>query len=255
MTDVRDGGMAVERTSDARPLVTIHEAAPSATALIAQAIEKGLGVEQLEKLMALHERMEDRQAARDFADAMARFQLECPPIHRNKTADIASNSGAKFAYKYAELDEIARTVNPILTKHGLSYTWNMVADATMLTATCILRHANGHSVESIFTLPHATSAGMSPQQKYAAAYTFAQRKSLSAVLGLTTTDDDPDAAQADPTTVTEDQALYLADLCAEVKALPSKFLAYLDVDSFANVLAVDYARAVALLMERKEKKA
>jgi hypothetical protein len=245
-------GLAV-RDDTPRALATVPDAgASSITALLQLAVEKGTPVAELSKLVDLHERMEARQAAKDFADAMARFQAECPSVKKASTAKIVTKGGASFDYTYAELDQIARTVNPILAKHGLSYTWDTTADEKMLTVVCTVRHNNGHTITSSFILPVESASAMSAQQKYGAAQTFAQRKSLSAVLGLTTTDDDTDAASANPERITEDQALELGDLIRESNTTPSRFFKYLGVNSVADIRAVDYAHAKTTLERKRD---
>lgn len=221
----------------------------SPAALIYIAMQTGQSPDALEKLVALQERMEKRQAEKDFIDALAQFRAACPPVKKNKTANIKTESGSSYSYVYAELDEIARVVDPILEKFGFSYTWNTTATEKSITVECILRHRAGHSTSSTFTVPVESRSGMSPQQKYGAASTFAQRRSLGNVLGLTTTDKDTDTAAVDPTKVSEDQATALADRVREVCKgdQEKRFLAYMGVDKVADVRANDYKKAMASL--------
>jgi uncharacterized protein YndB with AHSA1/START domain len=244
-------GLQVREHAPAALATTQDNGAGSITALLHLAVEKGTPVAELSKLVDLHERMEARQSTKDFADAMARFQAECPSIKKASTAKIVTNGGATFDYTYAELDEIARTVNPILAKHGLSYTWDTSADEKMLTVVCTVRHNNGHSITSSFVLPVESKSAMSAQQKYGAAQTFAQRKSLSAVLGITTTDDDTDGGATTTVKITEDQATELGDLMKETNTQPSRFLKYLKVASLTDLPASDYAHAKTTLERKK----
>ena len=68
----------------------------------------------LEKLVGLYERVEDRRAATEFTAAMLAFQSECPVVIHNRQASFATKAGGSFAYSYADLAEICRTVNPVL---------------------------------------------------------------------------------------------------------------------------------------------
>ena len=175
-------------------------AAPSMQRLFELAIEKG-GIETLERLVALHEKAEARQAAREYHAAMAAFQAECPPIRKTSTATVVTKSGGKYTYAYAELDEIARTVRPILHKHGLAYSWDseLSPDGALLTVVCTVSHANGHTAHATFKAPtEAVTGSMSPQQRHASALTYGRRQSLIALLGLSTADADDDAAPAEP---------------------------------------------------------
>jgi hypothetical protein len=178
------------------------------------AVEKG-GVDALERLAALHERMMDRDSAREFAAAMAAFQEECPPVRKTSTAKVVTKSGGSYSYAYAELDEIARTVRPILHRHGLSYSWDstLSESGAMLRCVCTVSHANGHKASATFEAPtEAVTQAMSPQQRHAAALTFARRQSLIQVLGLTTCDPDADGASEPEAKITPEQVLVLEAL-------------------------------------------
>lgn len=246
----RDHGAGSVRVPDARggaPMEIPTDLSPAA--LIYIAMQTGQSPEALEKLVALQERMEKRQAEKDFIDALAKFRAACPPIKKNKTAKITTESGGGYSYVYAELDEISRVVDPILESFGFSYAWNTTATEKSITVECVLRHRGGHSERSSFTVPVENRSGMSPQQKYGAASTFAQRRSLGNVLGLTTTDKDTDTAAADPTKVSDDQATALADRVAEVCKgdQEKRFLAYMGVEKVADIRAADYKKAMASL--------
>lgn len=235
--------------------VAVHQTAPGAIIeLVRLAVDKGLGVEALERLQVLHERVSDRQAALDFAEAFSRFQASCPPIPKSSAASITTKSGLKYGYKYAELDQIARTTRPHLEANGLSYLWDSVVEKNVLTCRCTLRHLNGHRETSSFSAPVDSAAGMSEQQKFAAALTYARRQSLVQVLGLTTTDDDNDAAADQVTRITEDQALYLNDLLTELDLDRAKFLAWAEVESVAQIAAANFTaceRAIRATAEQR----
>jgi hypothetical protein len=168
------------------------------SALVKLAVEKDLDVEKLEKLFALYERDQKRLAEQEFFKSLAEFQAVCPPI-RKSTEKAASRDGGP-SYNYAELDEIVRTVQPILHGLGFSYTWDMPKppENGLIECLCKLRHVKGHEVVARFVCPFASKAGMSEQQKYASALTYARRYSLIQVLGLSTTEKDTDGIYEEP---------------------------------------------------------
>lgn len=217
------------------------------------AIKKGLSVEGLEKLVDLHERMESRLAAQEFADALAAFQAECPPIAKTSKADIVTKAGTRYSYHYAGLDEIARTIRPLLHQHGLSYSWNSQTDGEVMTVTCVLRHRNGHSESSVFACPVATASGMNEQQKHAAALTYGRRQSLIAVLGLSTAE--PDTDTADPyAPISEEQVVRLEELFEGLRMSKAKFfrvLAMPEDSKLADVPVSLYPTAVNLLVMKR----
>lgn len=235
--------------------VIVHESAvgpPAIVELMRYAIERGVPVDTLERLQVMHERAADRAAATEFAAALARFQATCPPIPKRSTANIATRSGVPYHYRYAELDQIARIVGPLLHGQGLSFTWdNRLADGT-IHCVCTLRHVNGHQVTATFTCPTDSASAMSAQQKVGAALTFARRQALVQVLGLTTCDPDTDAANPEP--ITADQAADLDALIEEMGAGRTRVLKFAKVARVAEILARDYDRVVAAVRAYPEQR-
>lgn len=228
----------------------------SITQLLHKAVEQGTPVEALEKLVDLHERLAQREAAQEFYRALSAFKAECPRIGKSKTAEITTKGGGKYSYTFAPLDETTRVIDPILARHGLSYGFDSRVEAGMLTCTCTLRHINGHSVPSNFTLPTENASAMSPQQKIAAALTFAMRKSLESALGITPTEEDNDAAarEIDPTPITADQLDELEDLIEDGQVNRPRFLAFLQVEKLGELPAARYPEAKNALMQKRERR-
>jgi len=220
--------------------------------LFEQTLAQGAGsVEALGKLVDLHERMQRRSAELEFSRALVEFQATCPAIPRSSTANIATKSGGTFSYTYADLEQIVETIRPHLAAHGLSFTFDSVADGKALKCACTLRHANGHSITAGFALPTDSASAMSEQQKVGAALTFAKRQALVAVLGLTLTDPDPEG-EANPSTLTKEQATALEALLAETGSDVEKFKKHFGIKFIADLRQTHYPEAVRMV-ERKRK--
>lgn len=221
--------------------------------LFEKALERdGGGVEALGKLVELHDRVQRRRAELEFAGALVRFQEDVPAVARNRTAKIATSSGSGFEYDYADFENVVATVRPVLSLHGLSFTFDTEVDGNKLTCICHLRHMNGHSVSSRFTLPTESKSAMSEQQKVGAALTFAKRQSLIAVLGLSLTD--PEAA-ADRRTdaISLDQLATLEALVAEVDLNRKKFDSHFGITKLAEMQSHQYPEAVRILEGLRKK--
>ena len=205
--------------------------------LMRLAVEKGAdGVAALEKLVALKERVDDRNASHEFSAALAKFQQECPAIEKTSTVDFTGrSSGVRVRYTFASLEKIVEVVRPILTKNDLSFNWDSEETDKGIKVVCKLYHSNGHMRPATFSCPAESKAGMSRQQGQAAALTFARRQSLVQVLGLTTTEPDTDAVPT--TTITDQQAADLRALMDEVKANERRFLKVYGVESVDDLPA------------------
>lgn len=242
-------------TVNGEPLAVVLAQSPSIAQILMRAVEQNLSVESLERLVALHERMEDRAAAQEFADSLAKFQATVPMIRKTSTAKILPKAGgAPVVYNYAELDEIVGVVRPRLHALGFSYQWDNEITGSMLTCTCTLRHVNGHAVTAKFSCPTTSGSPlMSEPQKVASALQFARRMALVQVLGLTMTE--PDTDGADPTTITEIQAQDLAVMASDAGVNLDKLFRYLRVESFDQVRATDINKAVAAIESHVKAKA
>lgn len=163
--------------------------------LIQSAIDKGSGIEVMERLVALAERVQANQAKQAWYDAVAQFQAECPPVVKNALGKIRTTTGSQFEYKYATLDEITRTIGPILGKYGLSFQWKQVVGKGEVTVNCRLCHELGHYEESgdvvmpVGGTDDRSAAG--PSQRVGIALSYAKRYALLGIAGIAP-EDDPD---------------------------------------------------------------
>lgn len=220
-------------------------------ALLHEAVVRGASVEQLKELVGLHERIEERQARKAYFDAMAQFQKLCPSVKKSSAAKFATRTGQEMSYTFAALDEIAKTVNPILTECGLSYTWDSKVEAGVIACVCTVRHVLGHQESASIQLPTDSASAMSSQQKVGAALTFARRLSLTQALGLTSTDDDMDGRDVEVATITDDQADALLFLAEEVKVSQRRLLKWLGVQKLTDLSAKKYAAALQELEKKR----
>ena len=224
----------------------------SPAAILRVAVETGLDAATIEKLAALAWKQQDRDAAQEFARALTEFQINCPPIrHDKKVGGGATNSGGTgYGFSYSSLNAINNIVRPRLNALGLAYSWSGGVKDGFVHQTCTLRHVNGHMEHSYFSCPaDSKSPGMTGQQKHGGADTYARRHSLTAILGLTTTDEDTDGA--DPSTITPEQAATIRDMISAVGANENKFLLYMGVGEVEDIRASDYRKAIVALKAKQ----
>lgn len=222
-------------------------------AIIAKAVELGRTGAELKELLDVFERLKAQQSEQQFNRAFAEFQAECPAIPRSREANIASRGGAPFSYRYASLEEIDEVVIPILAKHGLSRSFgDAVIDTGFLTITCRLAHVGGHSRQSEFKLPIQTAAGMSEQQKYGSACTYAKRQAFCNVAGLKTCDLDDDGAGQSNEPISVAQLDEIETLVVKAKADRLRFLAWLQIEAMDELPASRFEEAKAQLLRKMQ---
>jgi hypothetical protein len=244
--------MGVELTQAGSVAAMEHEGVQS---LVRLALEKGVDVEVLERLVALQERATDRNARMAFFEAVSTFQEQCPEIPKTKTAAIKTKSGGEFRYTFAPLEAITRTIREPLRASGLSYSWDVDAPGgAVLNVTAVLRHIDGHVERASFPVPIDKGGRMSDAQANGAALTYGKRQSLLSVLGLTTADEDIDGAGHGAETVdyvTREQVADLDALIEEVGVDRGKFLKYAGIESLDQMRAADYEKATRRLEQRR----
>ena len=164
---------------------------------IEKAIAANAPVETLERLFALHQKVNEDRAKAAFVQALAEFQKECPVIE--KTKKVMERDSQKVRYMYAPIDSIVTQVREYVSKNGFSYRWETKQEGNKITAVCVLTHVLGHSESSGFTIESEASKFMSAPQSQASALTFAKRYTLCNVLGISTGEEDDDATTVNQT--------------------------------------------------------
>lgn len=224
-------------------------------AMLSQAVANGASIETLEKLMGLQERYEANQARKAFDNAMAAAKAEIPVIFKNRTVDFTSQKG-RTNYRHEDLAEVARTVNPVLARHGLSYRFRSSVEGAMVTVTCVVSHRAGYSEENTLSAGKDDSGNKNSIQAVGSALTYLQRMTLKASLGLAASDDDDGRASGGaPDTVSDDDEDRIKALIVETKSDIGKFLETFKVESIADLPVKDFPRALAMLETKKAQQA
>src|SRR6185436_1994948 len=139
------GELVIEKTPTATAVMRERESEPEQQAmarydpsqLLAQAIDKGLDITTLERLMDLQERWEANRAKAEFFEALARFQSLVPDILKKKKA---------YEAMYAPLGDIDKVIKEPMRECGLSKRWEQQQQEDgKITMTCIITHSAGHS--------------------------------------------------------------------------------------------------------------
>mgnify|MGYP001615427980 CR=1 FL=1 len=185
--------------------------------LISQAIEKGLPVETMERLLAMRKELQAEYAKAEFDKAMAEFQAECPIVTKGKEVQ---DSGGRILYHYAPLEVIISEVKNLIGKHGLSYAIKTEIKPGAVKVFCVVKHEAGHSETSDMEVPLSTRTGiMSAPQQTAATMTFAKRYAFCNAFGIMTGDEDTDATMQ---TVQNKDAPATEEQYQEIKSLAKK---------------------------------
>lgn len=174
-------------TPATRALTTAPEATPYQ--LIAQAIDKGLGIDQMERLFDLQQRWEADVARKAYNTAFAAFKAEAVRVLRNRKV----TDGPLKGKAYAELHSVVDAVTPALTANGLSASWKNTKDEKdWIEVTCTLRHTGGHSESVSMGGPPDAGGAKNLIMARASTTTYLQRYTLKAICGLAEAGQDDD---------------------------------------------------------------
>ena len=120
------------------------------------------------------------ESIKNIAAALSKFQAEI-----TNSKNTAKNPF--FNSLYSPLNEVLNHVRPILAKNGLSILQSPGGDGANIIISTLLMHESGEWIESE---PLVLKADKATAQGAGSAITYARRYALSAVLGISSDDDD-----------------------------------------------------------------
>ncbi len=243
--------LATQKPADAA-LQTAADVAPIFHMIERAARDPSVDIDKFERLVAMQERAQAARARQDYAAAIAAARGEMPPVIKTREVDFQSQKG-RTHYRHEDLAGIAKVVDPVLHRHGLSYRYRSEQTGHRLRIICIISHASGHSEETTLEADNDASGNKNSIQAIGSAATYLQRYTLKLALGLSAAHDDDARSAAAPAVITFDQHLQLRDLVESVEADLAKFLAYFEIATLADLPANQFQRAVAALNKKGKK--
>ena len=207
-------------------------------AMLNRAMETGASMEVLEKFMSLHGRWEAGNARKAFDTAISEAKAEIPPIVKN-----AKGHNDK---RYANFAAIAGVVDPILSKHGLSYRFR-TAQTDKISVTCVLSHRDGHNEETTLAGPADNSGSKNAIQAIGSTLTYLQRYSLIQALGLAATEDDDGRAAGAGGAITDEQVERLQREIMDTDSDLPKFLRFFKIETLSDLPSSRLDEALKML--------
>jgi hypothetical protein len=221
--------------------------------IAAAARDKDVDIEKFERLMTLRERVSLADARRAFYAALANAKGEFAPILKKRTVDYEhKDAQGRTKYSYEEFADISAVVDPILSRHGLTYRFKTVQDAAKIKVTCILSHADGYSEENSLEGVEDKSGQKNPNQAIGSTVTYLQRYTLKEAVGVGASRDDDGQGGDDPI-IGLDDVIYLETLIRDTESDLPKFLDNIGAASIAEMTMSQFKRGATLLNEKKRR--
>lgn len=233
--------------SDEKQLAMREE--PSVAMMLAGIVEKGIteaNVSAMSQLIALKERMDNKQAERDFSAAFVALQQEMPVI---VAQSVIPNRG-----KYERFEDLMKVVQPLLTKHGFALSFSNDIKEGRVVETCHLMHVGGHSKDTSF----AVKVGKADTESQAdcKAATTSKRRALLDALNIVVRQDclieeGENDAETEGRFISPKDAANLRDRVEACGADKKKFLEYAEAKSFEEIYESRMPSLIATLVRRE----
>jgi hypothetical protein len=225
---------------------------PSVGQMLQTVIAKGVTNENvaiLEKMMDLYERMQNKDAEKQFNAAFCALQSELPVI---VASTVIANRG-----KYEKFEDVMRVVSPLLVRHGFSVSFTMDFKENRILETCHLRHIAGHAQSNSFAV--RSGKADSDTQADCKAATTAKRNALLNCLNIVIRQDalqnEEGDASLEGSPITWEQIAHLKEQVAETGMNESSFFTLAGCNTFEEITTGRYPVLInALAMKARARK-
>lgn len=175
------------------------------TAVIERALsDPATDVNKLERLLAMQERVMERNAKSAFTVAKVAMRPELPEITMKGHIVIKKDGKVTQDTPFARFEDIHEAIMPVLTLHGFDLSFkNGLAEDGKVRVTTILTHIEGHSEETYFDLPHDSSGSKNAVQAVGSSTSYAKRYGVLSILNIKVVGEDDNANSSESHTVHE----------------------------------------------------
>jgi hypothetical protein len=191
--------------------------------------------------------MNKSESIKHIATALSKFQQAITNPHNSATNPF-------FKSKYAPLNDVINHIKKPLSEQGLSFIQSTSGDGSDVVVTTLLMHDSGEWIESD---PLHLKAEKNTAQGVGSAITYGRRYSLSAVLGISSEDDDDaNQKQAEPKKeeklITQAQRTRLFAVTENNEEILRDAISQLGYTSTKDILQKDYDNLVELIKRTVE---
>lgn len=255
--DDKDDAPVVEHVEPApQAIATVKQSSP--LDLLALMVEKGADAANLERMMALAERWQDRQAEAEYQAAMAACQKDMPAVVKD-----AENSHTKS--RYALVETVVKVAKPVYTSHGfsLSFYQGVTDQPHHVRIMADVMHSGGHKETKHMDLPidgigsQGGKSSMNAVQGVGSTFTYGQRYLTCKIFNIQLGGEDTDG-NWNTGTISEENVAVIQKMIAEVKAANPNwnekgFFDWLCIERIEDMTPGMFHAAMTDLMQRRKK--
>lgn len=185
--------------------VAVVDEAPVVSMFERLAANPDVDIEKFERFMGMQERVMAHEAKAAFTAAFVKLQGELP---------VVGKKGSSHQGAYARLEDIQRTLRPILQKNGFVLNYLTDFSDKRVKVTAVLSHEAGHSQETSFVTDPDTSGKKNSIQAQGSAQSYGMRYATLALLNITTSGEDDDGNGSESPEAPEGYEEWVADMLA-----------------------------------------
>lgn len=169
--------------------------------------DPSVDIDKMERLIAMQERIEAKQAKASFTAAKLALRPALPEITMRGHIVIRDKIDPNKIIQdtpFARFEDIHSAIVPVLTEHGFDLSFkNGLSPDGKVRVTTVLDHKDGHSEETYFDLPHDSSGSKNAVQAVGSSTSYAKRYGVLSLLNIKVVGEDDDATEGgkDPPTV------------------------------------------------------
>lgn len=226
------------------------------------ALDPRVDLQKMQAILDMQERLEAREAERQFNEAYARLQIILPRIKKGGLVEYPKNKNQpdgpkEKAFSYAKWEDIDTAIRPLLNAEGFSLTYDTepVPGGGIIVRGKLLHSAGHQKVAQIGPLPLDTSGGKNNLQGAGSTFSYGCRYTARMLLNLIYEGEDDDGKRGGMVFVNDTQVARLNALIDETKADRDAFLQFMQVAGIGSILASDYPSAENALLAKKKKMA
>lgn len=220
----------------------------SPSEVLIRAYENGASHESLTHLLDLQERFENREAEKAFNQALSDFKADMPKLVKDRDVKFGDT-----AYSHVSLANLVYSVSEVLSKYGLSHTWEASQSETMISVSCILSHRLGYKQKTTLSSFADSSGKKNAIQAIGSAVSYLQRYTLMSATGLAAWDQDDGVSAGASKFISFEQVQEIETLLADVGGDLQKLVEHFGVSS-VNELPADRFNSIITTIRAKAKK-
>jgi hypothetical protein len=228
-----DGTRSTSRVNSAGHRSDVSGAAALIRTIQDAAVNQHVDPVKFDRLLNAQDRIARKEAQTAFDRAFAAMQAELPVI--DKKGVLTDEFGSPGS-SYALWEDINEAIKPVLSKFGFGLRFRTAQDHGAVVVTAIVSHAGGHTEETTMRLPVDLTGGKNAVQAIGSSTSYGKRYAASALLNITSRDEDDDGKEAlPPPKITAEEVAELRRLIARAKADEKRLASYLGVPSLEDI--------------------